>query len=241
MRGFDHRKPGKRRFGLGDAPADSNDGKYSATFPKIRTQFCQDLLPDPVFLLPDPVFPVSPLSIKAASRCAGRSFPPSADTRAAACLKIFRSAGLRCKGRSIAFCFRPNSARKARRSFTGDSPTAAMASFTSDKSTAIRSSATSHKPLIFPTSILCEGRSGFRMNRALWNSAVEHDRLLQRPFQKRHFFHLLGPIYPVFIPSGSSDVHAAARILTRQVRMHTVASIHDDARMAVAGGEESLQ
>ncbi len=80
----------------------------------------------------------SPLSIKATNRCAGRRLPSSTVARAAPCLKIFRSAGLRCKGRSVASCFRPNSARKpprkTRHSFIGEIPTAAMASFTAEKS-----------------------------------------------------------------------------------------------------------
>jgi len=46
-------------------------------------------------------------------------------------VKIFRNAGRWCKGRSAASGSRPNSARKTRRSFIGESPTAAIASASS--------------------------------------------------------------------------------------------------------------
>jgi len=37
MRGLDHRKPGKRRFGLGDTPTDLESQKWyiSSQFPRI--------------------------------------------------------------------------------------------------------------------------------------------------------------------------------------------------------------
>jgi len=57
-------------------------------------------------------------------------------------------------------CFRPNSARKARRSFIDESPTAAIASFISDKSAppppGVHPSSSSFAVFCFkPTSLCC--------------------------------------------------------------------------------------
>jgi hypothetical protein len=57
----------------------------------------------------------------------------------------------------------------------------------------------------------CEERFGFRLNRTVWNSAVEHARFLQGPFKNRPFFRLLGVKLPIFRSPESSDVRAAAR------------------------------
>lgn len=67
-------------------------------------------------------------------------------------------------------------------------------------------------PLCSPcTRDACEGRSKFRSKRAVWNSAVEPERLLQGPSKIGPSCLSIGAKLPVFRLADSSDVHAAAR------------------------------
>ena len=81
----------------------------------------------------------------------------------------------------------------------------------------------------------CEGRSGFRLNRTMWNSAVEHARFIQGSFKNRSFFLHLGVKLPIFKSPESSDAGTAARILAWRERSEGNVGCSEVAQLGCSG------